>query len=295
MGLLDGLKKIKLSKKLNYQERFLLRKAAISGTMSKFYMAEEKDSGKIVGLKILDKEKTEQFEARFKMLKGGSKKPSEGAISMMFDHPSIVKTTEYGLTTANEPFLIMEYMEGTGLNNILLIKQDILAGGRMRYIRQCAEGLNEVHKKGFIHRDYCPRNLMFSGDGMSLKLIDFGLSVPNTPPFTDPGNRTGTPAYMAPELIRRRATNEKLDVFAFGVTMYELCTRELPWPRAQGGLAAMSHDQPATPITEYRPGINKRLAKAIHNCISPHPNDRMSMHEFLMAIRNVEYEDERAS
>lgn len=292
MGLLNGFKGIKFGKKLNIQDRFLLRKAAISGTMSKFYMAEEKSDGKIVGLKVLDKEKTKQFEDRFKAFKN-VKKPSEGEIAMKFDHPAIVKTTEIGLTTAGEPFLIMEYMEGTGLNNILLIKQDILAGGRMRYIRQCAEALDHVHRKGFIHRDYCPRNLMFSGDGMWLKLIDFGLSVPNIAPFTDPGNRTGTPAYMAPELIRRRPTSEKLDVFSFGVTMYELCTRTLPWPSAQGGLAAMSHDQPATPITEYRPSLHPRLAKAIHNCILPNPRDRPTMKEFLMTIHNVEYEDVR--
>ena len=292
MGLLDGFKGFKLSKKLNIQERFLLRKEAISGTMSKFYLAEEKSTGQVVGLKVLDREKTAQFEARFKALKG-VKKPSEGEIAMKFDHPDIVKTLEHGLTISNEPYLIMEYLEGTGLNNILLIKQDLLAGGRMRYIRQCAEALMEVHRKGFIHRDYCPRNLMFTGDGMSLKLIDFGLSVPNYAPFTDPGNRTGTPSYMAPELIRRRATSEKLDVFAFGVTMYELCTRELPWPRAQGGLAAMSHDQPPTPITQYRPAINPKLARAIHNCMIPEPRDRCSMQDFLMTIHNVDYEDQQ--
>lgn len=293
MGLLDGFKKgIKFGKKLNVSERFLLKKEAISGTMSQFFMAEEKGTGKLFGLKILDKEKTAQFEARFKIFKG-VKKPCEGEIAMKFDHPYIIKTFEHGTTIDNAPYLLMEYLEGTGLNNILMIKQDLLAGGRMRYIRQCAEALCEVHRKGFIHRDYCPRNLLFSGDGTMLKLIDFGLSVPNMPPFTEPGNRTGTPAYMAPELIRRRQTSEKLDVFAFGVTMYELCTRELPWPKASGGLAAMSHDQPATPITTYRPAIHPLLARAIHSCILPNPKDRPGMKDFIVAIHGIEYEDAR--
>ena len=133
---------------------------------------------------------------------------------------------------------------------------------------------------------------MFTGDGTALKLIDFGLSVPTLPPFTDPGNRTGTPEYMAPELIRRHPTSEKLDVFSFGVTMYELCTRQLPWPTAsRGGLAAMSHDQPPTPISELRPSINPRLARAIHSCILPNPKERPSMQDFLVAIRSVKYED----
>ncbi|MBO7722513.1 MAG: serine/threonine protein kinase, partial [Thermoguttaceae bacterium] len=244
MGAFDFVKKV-MPKRLKIQDRFHVRKEMISGTMSKFYMVEDKVTGETFGLKVLDKEKTKQFEDRFKVLK--VKKPSEGEIAMKFDNPYIAKTLEIGTTDHGEPYLLMEYLHGTGLNNILLVKQDLLAGGRMRYIRQCAEALAHVHSRGFIHRDYCPRNLMFTGDGTALKLIDFGLSVPNQPPFTDAGNRTGTPAYMAPELIRRHPTSEKLDVFSFGVTMYELCTRQLPWPTAsRGGLAAMSHDQPAT-------------------------------------------------
>ena len=150
----------------------------------------------------------------------------------------------------------------------------------------------EVHRKGFIHRDYCPRNLMFTGDGTTLKLIDFGLTVPNGPPFTEPGNRTGNPNYIAPELIRRRTTCEKIDVFAFGVSMYEMCTRELPWPKGDTGKAAMTHDQPPTPIEEYRPQINHVLARAIHDCIKPDPKDRPSLKEFMTAIHKVDYEDE---
>ncbi len=290
MGLLSGIFK----KKLDYKKRFILMKAAISGTMSKFYMATDRQTNQLVGLKILDIAKTKAAEERYKRQGVNVKKPSEGEIAMMFDHPYIVKTLETGFTTDGEVYLVMEYLEGTGLNNVLMLKQDLLAGGRMRYIRQCAEALEAVHKAGFIHRDYCPRNLMFTGDGMTLKLIDFGLTVPNKPPFTDPGNRTGTANYMAPELVRRRNTDERLDIFAFGVTMYELCTRELPWPRGQsGGLAAMSHDQPPTPINQYRPKIHPDLAQAIHRCLEADPQKRCpSLTEFLQMIRRVEYEDQ---
>ncbi|MBQ9371469.1 MAG: serine/threonine protein kinase [Thermoguttaceae bacterium] len=289
MGLLE---KILGKKKLDYKKRFTLLKAAISGTMSEFYMARDKETDQIVGLKILDKEKTRQIDERFRNMKG-VRKPREGQIAIQLKHPYIVDTFEEGFTTGNEQYLVMEYLEGTGLNNVLMIKQDYLAGARLTYIRQCAEALQAVHKAGFIHRDFCPRNLLFTGDGKILKLTDFGLSLPNRPPFTDPGNRTGTPNYMAPELIRRRATDERLDIFAFGVTMYELCTRELPWPRGANGLAAMTHDQPPAPITNYRPNINPTLAKAIHWCLKAEPRDRCpSMADFLKMIERVEYEDD---
>ena len=255
-------------------------------------MARDKETDQIVGLKILDKEKTRQIDERFRNMKG-VRKPREGQIAIQLKHPYIVDTFEEGFTTGNEQYLVMEYLEGTGLNNVLMIKQDYLAGARLTYIRQCAEALQAVHKAGFIHRDFCPRNLLFTGDGKILKLTDFGLSLPNRPPFTDPGNRTGTPNYMAPELIRRRATDERLDIFAFGVTMYELCTRELPWPRGANGLAAMTHDQPPAPITNFRPNINPTLAKAIHWCLKAEPRDRCpSMADFLKMIERVEYEDD---
>lgn len=288
MGLFD---KLLGGKKLDYKKRFDLLKAAISGTMSEFYMARDRETGKIVGLKILDIEKTKLVEDRFKSMRG-VRKPREGQIAIQFKHPYIVDTLEEGFTTDGAQYLVMEYLEGTGLNNILMIKQDYLAGGRLRYIRQCAEALQVVHKAGFIHRDFCPRNLIFTGDGAILKLTDFGLSLPNKAPFTDPGNRTGTPNYMAPELIRRRPTNERVDIFAFGVTMYELCTRELPWPRGSNGLAAMTHDQPPEPITTYRPNINPTLGKAIHWCLKADPRERCpSMQDFLKMIEKVDYED----
>lgn len=274
--------------KLNYRKRFELLQAAISGTMSKVYKARDRETGELVALKILDKKKTEAVESRFK----GTGKPTEGEISVMFDHPYIVKTFEQGLTTEGDQYLIMEYLEGTGLNSILLGPQDLLAGWRLHYIRQVAEALQEVHAKGFIHRDICPRNLLFDGDASALKLIDFGLTVPNRPPFTDPGNRTGTANYMAPELVRRRKTDQRLDIFAFGVTIYELCTKELPWPRGDTGNAAMGHDQPPESIETYRPQINSVLAKAIHKCIDPEPNNRFSdMKQFLQAVAKIENED----
>jgi len=281
-------------KRLDYQRRFEMIHSAISGTMSKVYKAKDRQTGEIVALKILDPKKTADFEARFKDLRFKNiSKPREGEIAVQFNHKYIVRTLEEGLTVDGEQYLVMEYLEGTGLNSVLMVKQDLLAGARLHYIRQVAEALQEVHAKGFIHRDICPRNLLFTGDANILKLTDFGLTVPNRPPFTDPGNRTGTPDYMAPELARRRPTDQRLDIFSFGVTIYELCTRQLPWPKGDTGLVAMTHDQPPEPISTYRPAINKTLADAIHTCIEGDPKKRFdSIGKFLRAISKVQYEDD---
>jgi len=284
MALLDRFSGFFSGGRLNVRKRFELLRKAISGTMSKFYMARDRRTGQIVGLKVLDREKTAAFMARFT----GLNKPTEGEIAIQFDHPRIVKTFEHGLTTEGEQYLVMEFLEGAGMNSLLVARDEILEGRRVRFIRQLAEAVAAVHERGFLHRDICPRNLLLSGDGEGLKLIDFGLSVPATPEFMQPGNRTGTPNYMAPELVRRRATDHRLDVFSFGVTAYEISTFELPWVRGVTGMAAMSHDQPPTDIREYCPRIDPTLARAIHACIEPEVSKRCaSMAEFLQRIHSV--------
>ena len=179
------------------------------------------------------------------------------------------------------------------MNSVLVARDPCLDGRRLHFIRQAAEAVAAVHAAGFIHRDICPRNfLMTNKKCEELKLIDFGLTVPATPMFMQPGNRTGTPNYMAPELVRRRATDHRLDVFSFGVMAYEFCTFRLPWLRGTTGMAAMAHDQPPVDIRQYRPQINPVLAKAIHACIEPEMNRRCpSIEAFLSMIHGVSSED----
>ena len=289
MALFDRLGDLLQGKKLNVRSRFELLRKAISGTMSKFYMARDRRTDQVVGLKILDPEKTAAFRARFK----GLKKPCEGEIAVQLDHPRIVKTLEHGLTTDGEQYLVMEFIAGAGMNSLLIGRDEILDGRRVRFIRQLAEALAAVHEKGFLHRDVCPRNVLLEGDGQNIKLIDFGLTVPATKNFMQPGNRTGTPNYMAPELVRRYATDRRLDIFAFGVTAFEICTFDLPWLRGVTGQAAMTHNRTPTDIRTLRPHINPVLAKAIHYCIEPDLKKRCpSMDEFLRMIKRVKVMEE---
>ena len=288
MGLLRGLLSRLAPRRLHVNRRFELLREAVSGTMSKVYMARDRTTGRIVALKILDREKTAAFEARFR----GLKKPTEGEVAIGLHHPYIVQTYEHGLTADGCQYLVMEFLEGPGVNSMLVARDSRLAGRCMEFIRHTAEALAFVHHSGYIHRDVCPRNLILTGENGIMKLTDFGLSVPATPPFMQPGNRTGTPNYMAPELVRRRATDVRLDVFSFGVTAYEMCTGHLPWLSGHTGQAAMAHDHPPADIRTYRPHLNDELAQAIHFCIEPDLGKRCpSMERFLAAIRHVEHDE----
>ena len=214
-------------RRIDIDARFERMRTSVSGTMSAFYVAKDRELNRTVGLKLCDLEKFKFFESRFK----GMNKPSEGSVAASMHHPNIVETLEYGLTTKDEPYLIMEFVEGPGLQLLIHNREAaMLEGKRLSLIKQMSDALYYVHKQGYIHRDICPRNFICSPDINHIKLIDFGLTVPATPAFMQPGNRTGTPLYMAPEVVRRRPTDQRVDVFSFGVTCYQLLSFELPWP-----------------------------------------------------------------
>ncbi len=290
MGISSFFKSVLESGKVDIAKRYEILRDAVSGTMSDFHQARDRKTTQIVGLKILDKKKTEQLEMRFR----GLNKPIEGEIATSFDHPRIVTTHSYGLTTKGEQFLVMEFLDGPGLNSLIIGRSELLQGNRLTLMRHAAEALQAVHEAGFIHRDICPRNFVCSPEATSLKLIDFGLSVPASKEFMQPGIRTGTPSYMAPEVVRRKHTDHRLDIFAFGVSMYEMFSFELPWQRGSGdGLAAMSHGQSMpTPLEELDLGVNPTLSQAIAQCMVPDLDARVqSMKQFLSMIASVKQED----
>jgi serine/threonine-protein kinase len=291
MGLFDRFKKSSKPKRVDVESRFEVKRSAISGTMSNFFMAQDLERDEIVGLKIADSKKTDAFEMRFR----GLEKPSEGEIALIFEHSNVVKTHEHGFTTAGDRFIVMEYIEGPGMQTLIREKSPVFKGKKLKLVRQMAQALGEVHKRGFIHRDICPRNYICSPDGEKATLFDFGLTIPDQRLFHQPGNRTGTPLYMAPEIIRRRWTDHRVDIFALGVSAYQLCTLQLPWPVTDTtGQAALAHDtQEPTDILEYEPNLNRTLATAIGRCIRSNPDERpQSIDVFLSMIDSCQADEE---
>jgi len=256
---------------------------SISGTMSNFYKVRDKGTGAILGLKILDPAKVDPVEARYK----GLDKPSEAEISRQIAGPNVVKTIEAGITTDGRPYLVQEFIEGLLLHALISSKKPLPPARRIDLVRQAAAAIGCVHKAGFVHRDICPRNFIVQKDGR-LVLFDFGLTVPDKPAFLQPGNRVGTPNYLAPEVVRRRQADKRLDVFSFGATAYEICTLDLPWPRGTTGNAAMAHDSGVADIRGKWPDIPEPLAAAIMACLAAEPAQRPpTMDAFLGMISRL--------
>lgn len=281
MGLLSSF--FGGSGKVDLWKRFERLRESTSGTMSSFYKVRDLKTGQVLGLKLVDSAKAAPVENRYKALG----KPSEGEIGAAITGPNIVRTIEWGTATTGDPFIVQEFVDGVLLHSLIAAKKPFTPAQRLDLVRQAATAIAAVHAAGFVHRDICPRNFILRPDGR-LVLIDFGLTVPDKPAFLQPGNRVGTPNYMAPEVVRRRQADKRLDVFSFGITAYEICTSQAPWPRGSSGNAALAHDTPPADVHGHWPEIPPPLAAAIMACLAADPAARpASMDRFLAAISGV--------
>jgi serine/threonine protein kinase len=266
--------------RLNVKERFDIKGKSGMGSMSKVFRAFDKQLKKTVCLKLLDLEKTKQFEARFP----GMKKPSEGEISIALHHPFLVETYEHGLTTTGEPYLIQEWVAAHGLQAMIESANPLLEGKRTHILAQVADALEYVHQQKYIHRDICPRNVLVADSG-DVKLIDFGLTIPYKPDFCKPGNRTGTPQYLAPEVIKRQATDHRLDLFALGVTAYQTFTGQFPWGKYENPHIQMTaYHNPGTDPREHVPDLDDAVAQFLLKAIE---RDASKRFQTAVAVRDA--------
>jgi serine/threonine protein kinase len=292
VGIFSGFKKLfapkpkSRFKTVDVKKRFDLIGRLGQGSMSKVWRARDRDLGRTVCLKLLDRVKTARFEDRFKGIK--VLRPSEGEVCSLLRHKNVVQTYDYGITTEKEQFLSMELIEGMGLNFLIETQSRQLQGNRINLLSQIADGLEYIHGQKFLHRDICPRNVMVTPDDV-VKLIDFGLAIPIAPEFLKPGNRTGTPNYLAPELIKRTTTDHRVDMFALGVTAYEVFTGKLPWEKAESLQTLLSHlNSPGRDPRDFMPDLDEETAEFLIKAIERDPNDRFQTPaEFRNALRQL--------
>ena len=284
--LLQGKSKVPL---LDVTKRFQLVSRVGQGSMSKVWRAVDGYNGRTVALKLLDIEKTKRLESRFKGIK--TPKPTEGEVALKLKHPHIVQTFEVGITTNKEQYLVMEFVEGVSLSYLVDVQNDVMQRNRLRFMIELGEAIEYFHRQNWIHRDICPRNILLDTD-YSIKLIDFGLVVPNTPEFQAPGNRTGTANYMAPELIKRQRTDQRIDIFSYAVTCYEMYAKRLPWDAAETLDAVVQHiNNPPEDLKRHCPDIDPRIAEVIMKGLAVEPRDRwQTMGALLEPLRAVHAE-----
>lgn len=256
---------------VNLQKRFLfLSDVSSQGSMSRVYVATDVESGKTVCVKVQDRDKNEAAMARASRYE---EKPSEGAIAFQLRHPNVVHTYEFGTGTKGERYLAMEYVNGKSFERITQQRLGRTAQ-KVEWLAQAAEGLTAIHEAGFIHHDVNPRNFLLNRNHQ-VKIIDFGLTVPNTPPFRKPGNRTGNLLYMAPELLRREAIDERIDIFGFGAVAFEFLTHRLPYDSHSSphSLLRRFSQEPNDPL-KLQPKLSKELGDILLRLVAVDKDER---------------------
>jgi hypothetical protein len=172
------------------------------------------------------------------------------ALGSLEHHPNLVYATDAGVDDKGRPFLVMEYVEGKNLKEVLEERGRLPWREACGYVLQAARGLQHAHRKGLVHRDLKPGNLLLAKDGV-VKVLDMGLARsllgdPAEEHLTGAGRCFGTPGYMAPEQARDAAAADiRADIYSLGCTLYALLTGRVP--SGPGAAEALRDGEPAVP------------------------------------------------
>jgi serine/threonine protein kinase len=273
--------------RVNLSRRFTLVAETAQGSMSRVYRALDNECGRTVCLKMQIVDKNLAAAARAER----ENRPDEGEVAIKILHPHVVRTFEYGVSTKNEQYLVMEFIDGVSLQYVRESRSAPKLADKLELLAQAAEGLAAVHEAGFIHHDINPRNYLVNRDGQ-VRLFDFGLSIPNTPAFRRPGNRTGTLHYMAPELVRRETIDERIDIFAFGAMAFEFLTDRLPYDvtNSMTSMLARINTDPLDPA-KANPGLPRELHELVRKLTARRKEERWpKMATLAPALRQIDAE-----
>ncbi len=248
-----------------------------AGPMGEVYKAIEPDTNRLVALKILTRRSAKVADRLRQAL--GRKWEGERAVSLM--HPNVVQSHSCGLEDG-QYYLVMEYLEGSNLAALLIQQSPRLHGHRSSIIRQIACGLGYLHEMGVIHRDICPKNAMVMSNNVA-KIIDFGVALAKGDRMTDTGRRTGRPSYMAPEVVKDNIFDERTDIYALGVSMYEIVTGVKPFiGRNRYEKMQMHLHVDPVPPKEIAADVSRRLNDTIMKALAKDPRNR---YQHMAALR----------
>lgn len=199
--------------------RFEIAQKIGEGGMAEVYRAYDPDINRSVALKILKEEHCADQEHTSRFIKEGK---AAGALT----HPNIVTIYDVGKVD-DVPYIMMELLEGENLGDIMRTGERISHDVIIDLAIEIASALDYAHKKGVIHRDLKPDNIMMGADGASAKIADFGIArveETDNAESTQVGMMLGTPRYMSPEQACGTAIDGRSDLFTLGVILYEMIT-----------------------------------------------------------------------
>jgi serine/threonine-protein kinase len=254
------------------------------GGMSVVHKGRRVSDEKDVAIKLITPEHTalaEQLDIVFQ-------KGSEGEVAAALRHDFVVRTFEFG-KKGKQYWIVMEYVDGVNLKQLIDGGDPRWRNNRYRISIDVGRGLEYIHRNNLIHRDFCPKNVLLDAANRP-KIIDFGLAVPAQLKNEWRFDRSGTASYMAPEQVRGHKVDVRTDIYAFGMTVYEVLTGRRPYPEAKTRQAKMTGHLNLEPVPprKYEPTIPIPLEHVILRCIAKDPDDRFqTMTDALQAMTHI--------
>lgn len=200
---------------------YTLHERINSGGMSEIWLATQ-DGGVPVAVRLMLNNSTFAFTERKRFLTGCE------TLKACQDNQYIIGYIEHG-KIGGELALVMEYVEGANLKLLMNDGDPVLTENLAQVMIDFATALEVVHDRGYMHLDVKPENVLLTRNG-SLRLIDFDLAQPIPNPARKLDKNPGTPGYMAPEQLQRQPVDQHADIWAWGVSAYELLTMRKPFP-----------------------------------------------------------------
>ena len=246
--------------------RYRLERKLGGGGMADVWLAEDQELGRKVAIKILHERYANdtQFVERFRR---------EATHAAGLSHPNVVSIFDRGEAEGSY-FIVMEYVEGRTLKELIVTRGPCPVPVAISYVRQVLAALRYAHRNGIVHRDIKPHNVLVDHEGR-VKVADFGIARAGSSQMTEAGSIIGTAQYLSPEQARGAPVDESSDLYSTGIVLYELVTGKVPFTGETPVEIAMKHlsQVPPAPST-IRPEIPRDLDLVVLRALAKEPADR---------------------
>ncbi|HZF31866.1 MAG TPA: protein kinase [Gammaproteobacteria bacterium] len=263
--------------------RYQLLEPIARGAMGYVYLGRDPKINRIVALKVVDLaaefEPAELETASRTFLR-------EAEIAGRLSHPNIVTIFDVGESTGLA-YIAMEYLRGHHLSEFTKSERLLPVPTVLDLLSRTADALDYAHAQNVVHRDIKPANIMYDSVSDGLKITDFGIARLIDVSRTKTGIVLGTPAFMSPEQLEGKNVNGHTDLFALGVSLYQLLTGHLPFRGASmTKLMFVIANEPHDSVTSVRPELPQWLDPIIDRALAKDPGDRFqSGAEMAAALR----------
>jgi len=258
-----------------FDGRYRIMRKLGSGGMADVYLAEDEELGRRVAIKILNDKYApdDQFVERFRR---------EAKNAAGLSHPNIVSIYDRGEAEGTY-YIAMEYLDGRSLKELVVARGPLPIPDAIAATRQVLSALRFAHRKGVVHRDIKPHNVMADADGR-LKVTDFGIARAGVSQMTEAGSIIGTAQYLSPEQARGAPVDQRSDLYSMGIVLYEMLTGQVPFTGESPVEIAMKHlSDPPRPPSLLRPDIPPDLDMVVLRALAKNPEDRFQTAEEMDA------------